>query len=83
MSGFALVLGDTPDSTTLVQSHLGPVLLRWVCADSEADILDGARRELAAAQVMEELKHQAREENHLLIDSAWSGTHLRPQLSSG
>ena len=78
--GFALVLGDAPDSTTVLQSVLGFVLLRWGCADSEADMLASARANLGKAKVLEELEHRIEESEHLLIDSAWSGSDFQDSL---
>ena len=78
--GTGLVLGDTPDRTTVIESELGPALLRWGSADSEEAMLEAVRGSLDRAEVVEELEHHVGEPAHLLIDSAWSGSDYADSL---
>jgi hypothetical protein len=78
--GTALVLGDTPDRTAVIESELGPTLLRWGCADSEEAMLKAVRTSLGGAKVIEELEHYVSEPEHLLFDSMWSGGEFEDSL---
>ena len=71
--GTALVLGDTPDRTTVIDSEFGIALLRWGFADSADEWLEVARSTLGEAEVVEEMTYRVTESAHLLIDSAWAG----------
>ena|SRR5437868_2730474 len=76
----ALVLGDTPDSTTVLETELGTALLRWRYADSEEQVLDSVRTKLKKAGTIQDLDYEVQESDHVLIDSAWSGTDFEDSL---
>lgn len=78
--GTALVLGDTPDRTSIFEIRLGMALLRWSCADSEELLLAAAEKSIATAEVLETLIYEVTEPELVLFDSAYSGTEAKESL---
>ena len=78
--GDALVLGDSPDDTTAIETSIGPALLRWQCADSEAELLLSVSENAATASVVETLHHTFLESSQILSDSAWPGAEFEDLL---
>ncbi|MGW3328891.1 Imm21 family immunity protein [Streptomyces virginiae] len=73
----ALVLGDEPSSTTFLPEH--GVFVRWVCAESEAELLGGVEAALKDEDVAWE-DGQVWEVPGpvVLFDSAWPGSEVEP-----
>jgi hypothetical protein len=78
--GYALVLGDTPDNTRMIETNAGLALLRWGCADSDEIMLRFAHATMERAEILETLEHSITESSQLLIDSAWSGSDFEESL---
>ncbi|MER7211996.1 Imm21 family immunity protein [Streptosporangium sp. NPDC000239] len=82
----ALVLGDYPAGTTFLPGH--NIFVRWIAADSDADILQAATNMVGSAQWEEELVWDIREPV-ILFDSVHgydyirSEEHLRVDLPPG
>ncbi|MDH6697215.1 immunity 21 family protein [Streptomyces griseoviridis] len=67
----ALVLGDEPAATAYLPEH--GTLVRWYAADTEAELLAGARDALTTADWTDE-RHWNVPGPVVLFDSAWPGT---------
>ncbi|WLW56675.1 immunity 21 family protein [Streptomyces sp. YU58] len=82
----ALVLGDEPASTSYLPDH--HTFVRWVAADSEAELLSGVEQALATA-VWEAEVHWTVPGPVVLFDAAWPGNdcvrtdHLKVALAPG
>ena len=74
------MLGDTPDSTTILETNAGWALLRWQCADSEGEMLKCVHENIANAEVLEELQHTVSEATYELFDSAYAGNEIEESL---
>ncbi len=71
----ALVLGDEPSSTAFLPEHA--VFVRWVAAESEADLLGGVGAALADA-AWEDRQVWDVPGPVVLFDSAWPGSEVEP-----
>ncbi|MET7287280.1 immunity 21 family protein [Streptomyces sp. NPDC005573] len=84
--GTALVLGGEPAATSYLPDH--GVLVRWSAANSEEELLAGARAGLESAEWGSELRWRI-PGPVVLFDSAWPGEglagaeHLRVPLEAG
>lgn len=78
--GQGLVLGDTPDSTAVIDTGKGVALLRWLSADSEEQILSTVYATFDAARRLETLDFHVTEEEHILFDSACPGVEFGDAL---
>ena len=78
--GQALVLRDGRDETTAIETRIGPALLCWQFADSEAELLLSVDEAGATAPVVETLHHTFVETSQILGDSAWTGVDFEDPL---
>ena len=67
-------------TTTVIASDLGPALVRWGFADSEADILEAVHEHLPTAEMLEEMVYHAEEPSHVLFDSVFAGNEFEDSL---
>ncbi|MFG2994876.1 Imm21 family immunity protein [Streptomyces sp. NPDC048257] len=85
-SSQALVLGDEPSSTAFLPEH--GVFVRWVAAESEADLLGGVEAAMKDADWEGEQVWEV-PGPVVLFDSAWPGSevepdnHMRVDLAAG
>ncbi|MET7634257.1 Imm21 family immunity protein [Streptomyces sp. NPDC001773] len=70
----ALVLADSPDTTTFLPDRM--LFIRWSGADSESDILAALEPALTLAEWQSPVQWSLPAGPVVLFDAAWSGTDL-------